>query len=189
MLRTHSIEKLVNLLEQETNKHYENINKDTGAFYGEIKFHKNSNTEGYSAKIHDNNGEDIMANLNTSQIFAMQLSILLAILSTNKQKGLNRRYPLIADAPNSSFDPKKRKFLFKEIGRTFDQAIIMMFEYLKDDPNRENRFKVDINALMELKTALQAANKNINVILLDIPDNVNQKRLKELSIDLIPVSI
>ena len=181
--------KLVSLLEEETNRHYENINKDTGAFYGEVKFHENINTEGYTAKVHDGNGEDITNGLNTSQMLAMQFSILLAILSTNKKKGLNRRYPLISDAPNSTFDAKKWKLLFKEIGQTFDQAIVMVFEYLEDDPNRERRFMIKTADLEEITQEIKSLGININVIALDIPDGVNQKRLKELSIDIKPVSI
>jgi len=174
-------ESLVQLLESETNNHYENINKETGAFYGQIKFHKNS-AEGYTAKIHNSNGDDITDSMNTSQVLSMQLSILFAILSTNKKQGLNKRYPLIADAPNSSFDPKKRKYLLKEISSTFDQSIVMMFEFLKNDQSRDSRYKVDKEGLEELKTELEADGLAVNVIFLDIPDNVNPKNRQELSV-------
>lgn len=177
---------LVKLLEEETNRHYENINKESGAFYGIVKFHKN-NREGYTARIHNNDGEDVTDNMNTSQILSMQLSILLAILSTNKQKGLNKQYPLIADAPNSSFDPEKRKFLLREMGKTFDQAIIMMFEYLEKDEKRTNRYRVNQDGLRDLKKEMKAVDVNLNIIHLDIPDNINPKKLEELSIDIKPL--
>lgn len=172
---------LVKLLEEKTNQHYENINKESGAFYGEIKFHKN-HTEGYTARIHDADDVDVTNNMNTSQILSMQLSILFAILSTNKEKGLNKKYPLIADAPNSSFDPEKRKFLLREMGRTFDQTIIMMFEYLEKDPDRQNRYKVNTKALKALKTEMKGSGIGVNIIHLDIPNNINPKKLQELSI-------
>ncbi len=176
-------QKLVRLLEKKTNQHYENINKESGAFYGEIKFHKNNN-EGYTARIHNNDDVDVTNNMNTSQILSMQLSILFAILSTNKEKGLNKKYPLIADAPNSSFDPEKRKFLLREMGRTFDQTIIMMFEYLEKDSDRNNRYKVNKKALNALKTEMKDSGIAVNVIHLDIPNKINPKKLQELSIDI-----
>jgi|GEM_PF-2091379 len=174
--------KLVTLLEEETNKHYENINKNTGAFYGVIKFHRNPNTEGYYAKIHDDNDSDVTDNLNTSQILAMRLSILLAILSTNKKKNFNKKYPLISDAPNSAFDAKKRLSLLKEIGSTFDQSIVMMFEYLINDPERPNRYMIDKTALHQLTTEMQNLGVKINVIMLDIPNEINPKQMNQLSI-------
>jgi len=176
---------LVKLLEEKTNYHYENVNKESGAFYGEIRFHKNHH-EGYTARVHDADDVDVTNNMNTSQILSMQLSILFAILSTNKEKGLNKKYPLIADAPNSSFDPEKRKFLLREMGRTFDQTIIMMFEYLEKDPSRSNRYKVNSKALKALKAEMKDSGIEVNVIHLDIPNDINPKKLQELSIDIKP---
>lgn len=177
---------LVKLLEKETNRHYENINKESGAFYGEIKFDKNTN-EGYTAKVYNNNGENVTNNMNTSQILSMQLSILFAILSTNKRKGLNKKYPLIADAPNSSFDPEKRKFLLREMGETFDQSIIMMFEYLEKDEDRENRYRVNQKELKALKKEMKSNGIDVNIVHLDIPNKINPKKLQELSIDIKPL--
>ena len=177
---------LVKLLEKETNQHYENINIESGAFYGEIKFDKNPN-EGYTANVYNSDGENVTDSMNTSQILSMQLSILFAILSTNKQKGLNKKYPLIADAPNSSFDPEKRKFLLREMGKTFDQSIIMMFEYLEKDDDRDNRYKVNQKELRNLKKEMKEANVKVNIVHLDIPNNINPKKLQELSIDIKPL--
>lgn len=176
-------QQLIGLLETEANRHYENINIQSGAFYGKIKFHPVV-SGGYSPRIHNENDEDVTANINTSQILAMQFSILFAILSANKKKGLNKRYPLIADAPNSAFDPKKKKFLLRQLGTTFDQSIVMMFEYLQDDPQRSNRYKVDENEMNELCKEMEENGVNVNVILLDIPDQVNPKDLNELSINI-----
>lgn len=176
--------KMIQLLEDQTNFHYDNINLTSGAFLGKIKFKRIDATEGYSIQIVDYRGEDVTSNMNTSQILTMQLSILLGILSTNKQKGLNKRYPLIADAPNASFDIKKRKFLFKEIANTFDQAVIMMFEYLINDSNRKNRYALDQVAIEDLRDEVQKSGKDLNIIMLDIPDEIDPKKLSELSIEI-----
>lgn len=180
-------ERLVNMLEEQANKHYQNINKSSGAYEGTIKFER-VGEEGYSSKIYNSNNEDRTSNMNTSQVLSMQLSILMAILSTNENKGLAKTYPLIADAPNSAFDYKKRAALLKEIAITFDQSIMMMFEYLVDDPSRLNRYKIDMDAIAQLKRTFGNLGVGLNIIHLDIPDGVNVKKLGELSIQIKPIN-
>lgn len=179
-------ERLVNMLEEQANKHYQNINKSSGAYEGTIKFER-VGEEGYSSKIYNSNNEDRTSNMNTSQVLSMQLSILMAILSTNENKGLAKAYPLIADAPNSAFDYKKRAALLKEIAVTFDQSIMMMFEYLVDEPNRLNRYRIDMDAIAQLKRTFGNLGVGLNIIHLDIPDGVNVKKLGELSIQIKPI--
>lgn len=175
--------KLVKLLEKESNRHYEAINKKTGAFYGTIHFKPTVN-EGYEPKIYNESNEDVTAQINTSQLLSMRFSILFAILSANKEYGLNKRYPLIADAPNAAFDARKKKFLLKQIGTTFEQSIVMMFEYLENDANRTNRYKIDEEGLKEIKQIMEAEGVPVKVIMLDIPDGVNAKNIKELAIQI-----
>lgn len=175
--------KLLQFLEQQANTHYRNINKSSGAYEGMIKFNKTT-SEGYSARIYNNSGEDVTPNMNTSQILSMQMSILMSILSTNKRKTLSKKYPLIADAPNSAFDYKKRQALLKEIANTFEQSIMMMFEYLEDDLTRVNRYKIDKPAIEELRKNLRNLNINLNVIHLDLADGVDVKNLGTLAVNI-----
>lgn len=174
---------LVNLLEQETNRHYAAINEKSGAFYGKVVFEPNT-AGGYHPEIHNENGEDVTNGMNTSQLLAMQFSILFAILSANKEYGFNKRYPLIADAPNSAFDSKKKKDLLKQIGTTFEQSIVMMFEYLENDPTRANRYQIDKEGIRELIEIMKAEGIKVNAVMLDIPDGVNSRDINELTVQI-----
>ena len=175
--------KLVELLSQETNRHYEAINKHSGAFYGKVVFRQNSKG-GYFPEIQNENGEDVTSGMSTSQLLSMQFSILFAILSANKEYGFNKRYPLIADAPNSAFDAKKKKHLLRQIGATFEQSIVMMFEYLVNDPNRANRYKVDEEGISELVGTMREEGVQVNIIMLDVPDGINSRDINELTVQI-----
>jgi hypothetical protein len=175
--------KLVDLLMKETNRHYEAINKQSGAFYGKIVFKQNSKG-GYSPEIHNENGDNVTPGMNTAQLLSMQFSILFAILSANKEYGFNKRYPLIADAPNSAFDAKKKKLLLRQIGTTFEQSIVMMFEYLTNDPERINRYKIDKSGIRELMDTLQEEGVPMNIYMLDIPDGVNSRDINDLTVQI-----
>lgn len=175
--------KLVDLLSVETNRHYEAINKHSGAFFGEVVFRQNSKG-GYKPEIQNENGESVTSGMSTSQLLSMQFSILFAILSANKEYGFNKRYPLIADAPNSAFDSKKKKHLLRQIGTTFEQSIVMMFEYLKNDPDRANRYKVDEEDISELLDTMRDEGVDVNVIMLDVPDGINSRDINQLTVQI-----
>lgn len=175
--------KLVDLLSRETNRHYEAINKYSGAFFGKVVFMQNSKG-GYFPEIQNENGENVTNGMSTSQLLSMQFSILFAILSANKEYGFNKRYPLIADAPNSAFDAKKKKHLIRQIGTTFEQSIVMMFEYLENDPDRANRYKVDEEGISELLSTMHNEGVDVNVIMLDVPDGINSRDINELTVQI-----
>lgn len=175
--------RLVDLLSRETNRHYEAINKYSGAFFGKVVFRQNSKG-GYFPDIQNGNGDSVTSGMSTSQLLSMQFSILFAILSANKEYGFNKRYPLIADAPNSAFDAKKKKHLLRQIGITFEQSIVMMFEYLGNDPDRANRYKVDEQGISELLDIMREEGVNVNVIMLDVPDSINSRDINELTVQI-----
>ncbi len=175
--------KLVGLLSEETNRHYEAINKHSGAFFGRVVFRQNS-MGGYFPEIQNENGEDVTSGMSTSQLLSMQFSILFAILSANKEYGFNKHYPLIADAPNSAFDAKKKQHLLRQIGTTFEQSIVMMFEYLVNDPERANRYKVDEQGISELVDTMRKEEVDVNIIMLDVPDSVNSRDINELTVQI-----
>jgi len=181
--KDHQYKKLVDLLMAETNRHYDAINKQSGAFYGKVVF-KQNNKGGYYPEIHNENGDNVTAGMNTAQLLSMQFSILFAILSANKEYGFNKRYPLIADAPNSAFDAKKKKLLLRQIGTTFEQSIVMMFEYLVNDTERANRYKIDQSGIRDLIDTLKEEGVPVNIYLLDIPDGVNSRDINELTVQI-----
>ena len=154
-----------------------------GRFFGKVVFRQNSKG-GYFPEIQNENGESVTSGMSTSQLLSMQFSILFAILSANKEYGFNKRYPLIADAPNSAFDAKKKKHLLRQIGTTFEQSIVMMFEYLDNDPGRVNRYKVDEKGISELLDTMRNEGVEVNVIMLDVPDGINSRDINELTVQI-----
>lgn len=178
---------LVQQLEKAANLHYENINKPTGAFYGKIKFVETSNG-GYLPENFNDNGQRV-SNPNTSQTSSLKLSIILAIMSANKTRGYNNRYPLIADAPISDFDPLKKKSFLIETANTFNQSLVIIYDFLNGDSERTNRFKPDIDELKELRIAIEEYEKKLTVHYLDIPDGISTKNRGELSVNIKPVKL
>ncbi len=178
---------LVDQLERTSNVHYENINKPTGAFYGRIKFVETT-SGGYIPENYDDSGQRI-SNLNTSLTSSLKLSIILAIMTANQNRGYNNRYPLIADAPISDFDPSKKKSFLVEAANTFNQSIVIIYDFLDIDTERTNRFKPNIPKLKELKDEIEKRGKNLTIHNLDIPDGITTTNRKELSITINPVNI
>ncbi len=179
--------KLVQQLEKAANFHYENINKPTGAFYGKIKFVETS-IGGYLPENFDDNGQRV-SNPNTSQTSSLKLSIILAIMSANHDRGYNNRYPLIADAPISDFDPLKKKSFLIETANTFHQSIVIIYDYLESDTERSNRFKPDLGKIKDLQNEIEKNGKNLTVHYLDIPNGVSTTNRTELSVKIRPLNL
>lgn len=178
---------LVDQLEKAANIHYENINRPTGAFYGKIKFIETSGG-GYIPENFDDSGQRV-SNPNTSQTSSLKLSIILAIMSANQSRGYNNRYPLIADAPISDFDPLKKKSFLIETANTFNQSIVFIYDFLDEDTERTNRFKPDIAQIKELQKVIEKNGKKLTVHNLDIPDGISTTNRKELSVKIKPVNL
>ncbi len=170
---------LVQLLETETNEHYANINKKTGAFYGSIKF-EGSIDIGFRPRILDTNGT--ASNMNTSVISTMKLSIIMAIMSANKNRSYTRLYPLISDAPASDFDTVKTAAFLQEVSSTFNQSIIIMKEMLVKDSIRENRYSPDYDALRALREEVETLGKKMTVLQLDLPDGVSTTQRNQIEV-------
>ncbi|MCU0389500.1 MAG: hypothetical protein MUE81_00130 [Thermoflexibacter sp.] len=144
-------QQLIQQLEDKANKHFTNINNIGGAFVGKIKFQPWG--KGFRPKIMSN-GVEVFSS-NTSNISAMKLSIIMAIISAKDRNA--EFYPLIADAPVSDFDEVKTITLLNEIGNTFTQSIIMFKDLLKENKNpnsQQDIYIVDDEALNDLRQKL-----------------------------------
>lgn len=176
---------LVDLLETTANEHFEKMNKPTGAFYGKIKFSK-TDKGGYYPIILDDNGNKV-TNLNTSQTTSLKLAIIMAIVTTNKNRGYADKYPLISDAPISDFDAVKSKSFLVEVANTYSQSIVIVKDYLKEDPSRNKRYILDFERLQELQEHIHKNESNLNIIQLDIPDETSIVNREKLKINIKPV--
>jgi DNA sulfur modification protein DndD len=144
-------QQLIQELEDKANQHFTNINNIGGAFVGKIKFQ--SWGKGFKPKIMSNGIE--VFNSNTSNLSAMKLSIIMAIISAKDRNA--EFYPLIADAPVSDFDEVKTIALLNEIGNTFTQSIILFKDLLKENKNpnsQQDIYIVDDEALNDLRQRL-----------------------------------
>jgi len=178
---------LVEQLERAANYHYENINKQTGAFYGKIKFVETSN-DGYIPENIDDNGQRV-SNPNNSQTSSLKLAIIMAIMSANQDRGYNNRYPLISDAPVSDFDIVKAKAFLIEVANTFNQCVIIIKDFLEPDASRPDRFQIMQKEILELQKIIEKNGKQLNVYQLDIPDGISKTNRRALSVKIKPVNL
>ncbi len=185
-VKDNKYQELIEILEQQANTHYTRINAPTGAFYGKIKF-KGTLEGGYKPIIVDNGEESKL--LNTSLISSMKLSIIMAIVSANKQRNYNHSYPLIADAPTSDFDDVKMKFFLKEVASTFRQSIIITKEMLIEDTGRINRYKPDVEKINDLKKDLDEINSKIKLYQIDFPDGVSLDNKNQIELNIKTLNI
>jgi hypothetical protein len=82
-----------------------------------------------------------LSDLNTAEIVAQKLAVANAFLSLSEKK-MKKAYPIVADAPTSDLDHINTYNLTVNIGKSFDQMIIMSKDYaLLDSSERENLIK------------------------------------------------
>ena len=72
--------------------------------------------------------KELLLNLNTAELVAQKLAVANSFLSLS-EKVKNKSYPIIADAPTSDFDPSNTINLTMNIGKSFDQMIILSKDY------------------------------------------------------------
>lgn len=126
-------EEFIKLLSQKSNQILSNINID--AFTGTLKF----KVTNFGSKIKikprllDENGHEFLANksLETS----MHISILIAISELSKEVREDR-YPMLFDAPTSSFGESKMTEFLNLIYETDNQTIILIKDYIAKDENK-----------------------------------------------------
>lgn len=137
-------EDFLNRLASEANKYLTLLNVDD--FTGIIKIFMDNFGE-LKIELQDKSGQ-ILTNPNTSLLTTMHISILLAISELTKENR-NAEYPLIFDAPTSSFDEGKDKTFYECLNTQVDkQCIVVTKSYLYKDSNGD--YVVDKDGLSKL---------------------------------------
>lgn len=137
-------EEFLNRLAKEANKYLALLNVDD--FTGIIKIYIDNMSE-LRIELQDKTGQ-LLTNPNTSLLTTMHISILLAISELTKENR-NAEYPLIFDAPTSSFDEGKNKTFYECLNTQVDkQCIVVTKSYLYKDGNGE--YVVDREGLSRL---------------------------------------
>lgn len=131
-------------LASEANKYLTLLNVDD--FTGIIKIFIDKYGE-LRIELQDKSGQ-ILTNPNTSLLTTMHISILLAISELTKENR-NAEYPLIFDAPTSSFDEGKDKTFYECLNTQVDkQCIVVTKSYLYKNDNGD--YVVDKEGLSRL---------------------------------------
>lgn len=127
----------LNLLEEKSNKYLEKLNID--GFHGMIRIIKTP--EGIARIVLLDKNDIFVANPNQALKTTMYMSVLFAISELTTIRREND-YPLIFDAPTSSFAPQKESDFFNVISDIKKQCIIFSKSFLTDsgtlDSNKIN---------------------------------------------------
>ena len=79
-----------------------------------------------------------LRDFNTAELVAQKLAVANSFLSLSENVK-NKSYPIIADAPTSDFDSNNTINLTMNIGKSFDQMIILSKDYTAlSDKERDN---------------------------------------------------
>lgn len=119
-LKKRAYERLISELEKESNRLYSLYLG--GKEQGKISFTKDG------IRILDVSTEEFLTGLNTGEEVAEKLAVANSFLSLSAKK-MNRAYPIIADAPTSDLDVFNTYNLTVNLGKSFDQMIIMSKDY------------------------------------------------------------
>ena len=153
---------LLSQLVKDANLYLSRLNVDD--FTGTIKIERNLHDE-LEPILRDKSGQEI-TNPNTSLRTTMHISLLLAIAEMTRENR-DAEYPLIFDAPTSSFDEGKDKSFYECLNAQVDrQCIVMTKSYLYK--NDEGNFVVDKKALNRLNCKKYRIRKRTGFDKLDI---------------------
>jgi DNA sulfur modification protein DndD len=135
---------LVVYLEKQANEIFQATNE--GGYTGNLKLYKTKigNQNQIEFKVLDNFNNPFA--LNGAQEVLAHTSLLLAISKMVKNEA-NESYPLILDAPLSTFDSNKYSAFFNSFKENTDQCIILVKDFIKEDENKrvsiDSRFYQD----------------------------------------------
>jgi DNA repair exonuclease SbcCD ATPase subunit len=125
-------DKMVNLLENHANKHFQNLIKYNDIKGGVLSFEK-SPSGGISLDYIDELGNEVSGASEGFQRMK-KFAVVMAIISANTSQ---YNYPLLADAPLSAFGKAFNKGFFEAIPNVFPQSIILVKDlYDKDSEDK-----------------------------------------------------
>jgi len=125
---------LVVYLEKQANEIFQATNE--GGYTGNLKLYKTKigNQNQVEFRVLDNFNNPFA--LNGAQEVLAHTSLLLAISKMVKNEA-NESYPLILDAPLSTFDRNKYPAFFNSFKENTDQCIILVKDFIKEDENKK----------------------------------------------------
>jgi DNA sulfur modification protein DndD len=125
---------LVETLEKEANKHYQEMTSGNLSTRGIIKLKQLSN-KNYMPELVDDSGK-LLLGFNTGNYILIKLATIMAIISARKGSRDTDLYTLITDAPTSAFDEEYTIGFCKAVSNVYRQSIIMSYEFYKNEDLR-----------------------------------------------------
>ena len=133
--RKRVFQKLVKMLEEEANKHYQNMIQSNFSARGIIRLKELTNGKNYMPELVDENG-NVLHQLNTGNIILIKLATIMAIISARKASRDTDLYTLITDAPMSVFGDDYTLGFCKTVSQVYKQSIIMSKEFYRNETLR-----------------------------------------------------
>jgi DNA sulfur modification protein DndD len=132
--KNRKFDEFINLLSKKSNQIFSRINID--AFTGVINFRliKTGTRLRVKIQLQEEDG-NIFYSPNQSLLTSMHISVLLAIAElTNEVK--EERYPILFDAPTSSFGESKMTEFLNLVYETENQTIMLIKDYISKEENK-----------------------------------------------------
>lgn len=172
--RQRVFQELVERLEDEANKHYEIMTIQNRGFRGRIKLERiSSKTDEYAPKIVSSDGVEITA-LNQANATLVKLSVIMAIITGRRSSNTADLYPLISDAPTSTFSENYTIGFCKRVSEVYRQTILMNKEFclneqlrnqlFREVPNLGKVYLIESRAIDGLREDLTATNTEIKLL-------------------------
>ena len=106
------------------------------------------------------NRQSIITNPNKSLLTTKCISVILALADFNQEKQLGNGYPLILDAPTSSFDAGKDKAFYKSISQLSSQCLIFTKSFLFKEGDEKGDYSIDMESLKGIDCPVYRFKKN-----------------------------
>jgi DNA sulfur modification protein DndD len=143
---------LLRAIEDEANSFLEKLN--TNDFKGTIRILEKPNGQGEAVLVNSDNAR--IFNPNTALRTTYLMSVLFAIGKLSGEKD-NTEFPLLFDAPTSSFTETKESEFFNVISSLKKQVIIVTKSFLKEGTNGET---LDYSKVGEISGSIFRIEKN-----------------------------
>lgn len=106
------------------------------------------------------NHNTLITNPNKSLLTTKCISVILALAEYNQEKQNGNGYPLILDAPTSSFDSGKDKTFYKSLSSLSSQCIIFTKSFLYKNNDEKGEYLVDLDGLDGIDCPVYRIKKN-----------------------------
>ena len=106
------------------------------------------------------NRDALITNPNKSLLTTKCISVILALAEFNQEKQNGNGYPLILDAPTSSFDSGKDKTFYKSLSSLSSQCIIFTKSFLYKENDEKGDYIVDMDGLDGIDCPVYRIKKN-----------------------------